>query len=224
MLVNSQLASPCHISQNEPLHNMATSGQTLVTLPEEILSLFVGIYFSEITITLWSHCAGGLQCRPGDVPYHPPRLPTTFNILLSCKTLHRVASSVMFECIKIRYADTTWMLYHEDLHCLPLHEFRHIRLSEFPFQLQHVLPWAWPRLKTLEILNVYQETHLNSELGASRRRPAWHPELAESVPLVCEVYNEILHICQSRNVDISIDLLIHRGCVSDAPFPLRADP
>lgn len=140
---------------------MTVPATSLLGLPEEILSLILETYFASVEISLW-HWAPQNDDFSRDDHYHPRKIPTSFNVLLSCKTLHRLATGVMFGAMTVKHQKSTWADLQESHFAVPFHQFKHIELDNYmpelhapPIPHQDTWPWNWSNLRTMKMVNKF---------------------------------------------------------------------
>lgn len=161
-------------------------------------------YFSRVAVGLWPF-QDLTREDPSTRGMKRPEFPTSFRILLLCKTLYRLASDVMFETLLI---DDHWNIYlldhskHSTM--ATCEEFRHIRLSTFPSPIERFLPSPWVKLETIDISH-FMRCDETSQAGRNQRmfrNCAMSIQEADhgSVSDFCKDYRLFLDVCQRRKI------------------------
>lgn len=159
--------------------------------------------------------------------YHPPQFPASFNILLTCRTLHRLAQDNMFETLTIRDEGASWLQYFDTpasplAPCRrhrrpPFHKFKHIELYDMVVPFTRLSTWLWPNLKTLKMTTrCGWPGDFKPELGFRTFSSSLGDKICEAdcKPVLDRhsdahlTYRSSMDVCRSRSIDLEINIKI----------------
>lgn len=149
---------------------MAGSQLTLLILPHEILWQILEIHFSEAVIAIWvQKFIPGSRTNSGGrrlAQLGGHRSPFCFDILLSCKALHRIGTRAMFEFVEIELGEDAEQLITELPPAIPFREFRCI--TSPLLETKPLEKWPWGNLKEMEVVDIISVDYEDQEEGLHR--------------------------------------------------------